>query len=367
MAERHRTDANRGRGYERRTFLKLTGAVAATAATGLAAPAAAETSGYDPEEVVDLADEGIEDGDVIDDYLDEHFEDGVEVRVPAGTYDWEGSGFGDNATQNAGVVGDGDVVLEAVEAEYNDNVVAEGGELRIANLTVHGEVVDSRIRLETDEDGRIVVENWNFPDGCEGDDRSRAFYAPREHAGELVIRDCYLQGFSDNCIYANSPGYDDGAGGRVVVDGCFTHNNNISGIRVGSDGSVVRNCTVFNDEKAPTTSSGSYNQRGIWVRSAGDDVLIENCEVIHTYEDASSPVIFGEDGLDSSGELRNVRIYNDTDAEPCNAPDAWDGRRVHVEGDGETEVPSHVDTCDDGCGHGFEQIHSRADVLSWQR
>ena len=369
MAARHRRDRSTDGGYGRRTFLKMTGAVAAAATAGAVIPAstAAQSPEYDPSETVNLGEVGLSDGDQIDPYLSEYFRSGVEVRVPAGTYRWGGGGLG-AARRNAGLIGerDGAVVLETSSGRYRDTIRAAGGELRIGNLTVHGAVRRSRIRVETDASGRILIGNWHFPDGSQTNDRSRAFYAPRAHAGEIEFRGCYVHGFSDNGIYASSPGFNDARGGRIVVDRCFAHNNNIAGIRVGSDNSVVRNCTVMNDARSPRAPTGR-NQRGIWVRTGGDGVRIENCEVIHLYEGAGIPINFGRHGRNGSGTIEDVRVYNNTGAVAINAPRAWSGEDVHVEGDGNLRVPSGFDTCGNGCDHSFSQNHGRSDVLAWHR
>lgn len=349
MAERNRdSDEPDGASFNRRSYLKIAGATAAIAATGLTSSAVAEPSSYDPDTVVDLGEKGLSDGDVIDPYLDEYFENDTEVRIPEGEYDWRGSNFGD-ATRNAGLVGEGEVILNAVRSTHNNNIRAGGGALVYRNMTVRGQVSDSRLRWETDSSGHILVENLNLPDGSDTDDNSQGFYVPRDHAGEIEFRNCYIRSFSDNGIYANSPGYDGAAGGRVVVDGCVTVNNNISGIRVGSDNSVVRNCLVINDDRSPSAPTGR-NQRGIWVRSGGDDVLIENCDVIHSYSGAGAPIIHGRDGRDGTGHIENVRIHNDTSNRASNAPSAWSGNDIDVTGDGDLRVPSHFTNVCQGSG-----------------
>ncbi len=340
MAKRHATDDDeRGTGFNRRTYLKMAGATAAVAATGFAGTGGAVPDDYDPGTVVNLGEQGLSNGDVIDPYLDEYAGNGVEVRVPEGEYDWNGNGFHGFASQNAGIIGEGEVILNTAAGEFNNNIRAEGGSLVIQNFTVRGKVTDSRIRLECGSNGHILVDNWNFPDGGEDDDRSRAFYAPREHAGVLEIRNCYIRAFSDNGIYASSPGYDNGGhDGQVIIDSCVTHNINIAGIRVGSTDSIVRNCVVINDDHSPEATTG-HNQRGIWVRGPGDDILIENCDIIHTYSGAGVPINFARDGLDSSGHIENVRIRNDTSSIACNATSAWSGDDIDVTGSGDLRVP----------------------------
>ena len=347
MAERQQSGDGSGDGFDRRTYLKLASSAAAVAATGFAGSAVALPSEYDPDTVVDLGEEGLTNGDVIDPYLEEFFENNVEVRIPEGEYDWEGDGFHRNAEYNAGVIGEGEVILNATAGEFNNNILASGGTVVVKNLTVRGKVTESRIRLECESDGHIVVDNWNFPDGSETDDRSRAFYSPREHAGVVEIHNCYISEFSDNGIYASSPGYEEGGeDGQIIIDGCVTHNVNIAGIRVGSTNSIVRDCVVINDAKSPDTGF-AHNQRGIWVRGSGDDIVIENCDVVHSWDGATAPINFAMEGTESSGHIENVRVYNNASHDAIrNVPDSWSGNNIDVTGDGNLTVPGwFTDVC----------------------
>ena len=351
MARRQCDVAKDGNGFGRRSFLTMVGATAAATTIGFAGSASAHSTEYDPDQVVDLGEKGLTNGDLIDPYLEQYYENDVEVRVPEGEYAWNGGGFHLGATRNAGVIGEGQVVLDAVDGYFYNNFRAEGGTLVVRNFTVRGTVSGSRNRAEAGPDGRVVLDNWNFPDGSTSPDRSRPWYVPGNHAGSVEFYNSYFAGFSDNAVYASSPAYEnDARDGIVIVEECLAHNNNIAGIRIGSSNSVVRNCVVVNDAPSPRAPTGR-NQRGIWVRGQGDDQLIENCEVIHTYEGAGVPVNFGRHGNGSSGHMQDVRIHNDTSAPACNAVRAWSGERIAVSGSGNQSLPDWFDTCNGGsCG-----------------
>ena len=332
-------------GLGRRSFMKLTGASAAIAATG-ALGAASAIDEVDADTIVDLGDKGLSEGDRIDPYIEEYWNDGVEVHVPAGEYEWGGRGFNRAARRNAAIIGQGEVILNAVDGQYRNQIIADEGTVAVKNFTVRGTVEASRNRLEAAEGARVVVENWNFPDGSEPGSRGRAFYCPGDHAGEVVIRSCYIKGFDDNGIYASSPGRDEG--GRVVVENCFTHNNNIAGIRIGGRRSTIRNCVVLNDGPAPVAASGHRNQRGIRIANYehSQDMVIENVDVIHSSTElgGGGPIRWSKDSPLSTGHMENVRVYNTNDnvaaiGDKRYRAEGWTGNDITVAGDGDLDVP----------------------------
>ena len=344
MADRHTDNAGRKDSLlNRRSYMKLAGAATAVAGTGMIGSAVA-LDDYSPETVVNLGEQGLSNGDVIDPYLDEYFDDGVEVHVPAGTYQWDGRGFHRGANANAAVIGQGEVILES-SGSYNNTISAESGVVAIKNLTVRGKVSGSRNRFEAAEGAKVLIDNWNFPDGSVESERSRPFYVPPDHAGEVEFRNCYFKGFDDNGIYATSPGK--GEGGRVVVDNCFAHNCNVAGIRIGGHGSVIRNCVILNDDSAPLTSNGTRNQRGIRIGNYeySQEMLIENVDIIHSGDNlgGGAPIRFSKDSPLSTGHMENIRIYN-ANSVAAIAPkraraEGWTGSNIQLTGDGNLDVP----------------------------
>ncbi len=340
MANSHDLDSS-GPRQTRRSYLRLA-SVAAAVGTGATVPVAATPK------VVELGEAGLTTGEVIDDYLETYLTDNTELRIPAGEYDWNGEGF-TGATENAAVIGDGEVLLNNTAGEYYELISAESGTIELKNFTVRGVATGegSRFRLEAAEEATIVVENVNFPDGSEAGAKAKAFYAPGGHAGTLKIHDCYIAGFDDNGIYANSPGDDDGAGGQVRVTHCVAHNNNISGIRIGSDNSSVEHCLVLNDEPAPESRNGTVNQRGIRVRSDGDDISIADCTIVHRIDGVGAPIQLHRGAEGGSGTISNVRIHNDADSTAIEDQDGetaadWEAKEVTISGE-DRECPSHFD------------------------
>ena len=347
MAKRHSDTSGQKEQLNRRDYMRLGGA--AVGVTALGGVGATTAVAADTDTVVDLGEEGLSQGDEIDSYLQQYVDNGVEVRVPEGEYDWDGSGF-TGAVRDAAIVGQGEVILNNTAGYYYQTVRARGGTVEIRNFTIRGRATGdgARFRLQTTSSGKILVDNVNFPDGSEEGAKAKAFYAPRRHAGVIEIRNCYFANFDDNGIYANSPGYSDGEGGQIIVENCTSRNNNISGIRVGSDNSIVRNCLVINDDLSPASNRGTNNQRGIRVRSDGDNLVIADCEIIHSFTGVGSPIQLHRGAEGGSGTISNVRILNNSSStaiadQDGNTAAGWTGSDISITGDGDLRYPSHFD------------------------
>jgi len=343
-------------GRSRRSYLRLLGGLAAVGSLGTPAAATPAT--------VDLGEQGLTTGELIDPYLNEQFVDGATVHIPAGSYEWDGEGF-EGATENAAVVGQGDVSLELTGDSFRNNVRAESGTVELRNFTVRGKPSEkSHFRLETDEGATVIVDSLSFPDGAVDESECRPFYVPRDHAGTVDIRNCSFSGFSDNGIYASSPGYDDGEDGRVLIENCVAHNTNIAAIRVGSSGSVVRNCLIVNDGPAPKSETEQRNMRGIRVRNPGDDIRIDDCEIIMRHDAAGAPIQIHEEAEGGSGVIRNVTIRNDTESESIDvgedAAADWEDSDIEIMGTGDLSYPEAFESV---CvGEGCEQPATNVDA-----
>lgn len=344
MADSHNGDDKHSSRFGRRSYMGLIGgAVGMVGLTGVTTAQEADT-----ESVVDLGEMGLSEGDRIDNYLEEYFESGVEVRVPEGEYEYHGSGFA-GSRSDAAVIGEGEVILTNEVGPYQETIIASDGVVEIRNLTLRGESgpEKTRFRLEARSGGRVLIDNFNLPDGNTNPGDARGYYVPPRHAGVVEIRNSYIANFSNNGIYASPPGLD--KDGQVIVENCFLHNNNITGIRLGSSGSVARNCLVLNDgSPPPITSGGAINMRGIRVSEVGEDITIENCEIIHSYSGAGGPIELHRDADGGSGTIRNVLIRNETSTDAINeqggnAARNWSASNVSITGDGNLNYPSEFD------------------------
>ncbi|GAA0676704.1 hypothetical protein [Natronoarchaeum mannanilyticum] len=339
MADPNDADERGSPTVDRRAYLKFAGAAGLTAGTasllgGTAAAAA-----------VDLGEEGLEDGDTIDGYLEEHFTSGNEVHIPPGDYDWNGGGLS-GSYSNAALIGDGEpgaVQLHHPEGEYRYNAVrAQSGEVRLENITIRGAAGGEEAKLRAEapgSDARMVLDKVWLPDGVVDGADGVGLYVGAEHAGTIEFVDCYVEDFSDNGLYASAPGgsYDDAEGGRVIVEGGLYKNNNISNVRLGTDDSVAREVTMVHDADSPP-NDGVWNQRNLRIRQGGENILVENCDIYHDrgsyYPVELSPLFDG-----GSGVIRNTRIYTNSSNQAVRSHDAdWRTENVHLTGDGNFDI-----------------------------
>ncbi len=130
-------------------------------------------------------------------------------------------------------------------------------------------------------DGHAVIENVYLGDG--GDTRTRhpgIWVDGDDHLGLCTIRNVNVQWFTDNGIYASGPAaqFDAETGGDTIIEGCFARNNNISNFRIGTNDSVIRDSVVVVDSR-PRDSGTGTNGRGIWMRGHSTETLAENVDV----------------------------------------------------------------------------------------
>jgi hypothetical protein len=102
----------------------------------------------------------------------------------------------------------------------------------------------------TNPGGSAVIEGCYFGDGGNGP----AIWVAPSHAGELVIRNSYFEGWGDNGVYGSPPGNPSdhptpGSGGVVRIENCYAKGNATSNFRLGTDGSYVRNCVSFGSQR----------------------------------------------------------------------------------------------------------------------
>lgn len=163
------------------------------------------------------------------------------------------------------------------------------GDVVARNLTIRGKMPDKDLPStpaafhfgQIDESSRGVVENAVAKAGGHQGGNAVGIYVEKDHAGELIFRDCNIQNFPNNGLYASAPGRNEqnfaGKDGPVHVEGGLYRNNNIANIRIGSTGSTVKDARVVADEEPPHPE-GSLNVRGIRLRGKEGQV-VDNCEI----------------------------------------------------------------------------------------
>ena len=223
------------------------------------------------------------------------------VRVPAGrTFDI--------SLRDGDSLSDLVIDVSALGAGYD--ITATGSNWEVRNVAIVGRHPGSEsaafaVRVE-EPDGIGVIENVWLGDGSR--DTIGIFVSPY-HAGTLLIRRCYIARYPGNGVYGSSPGNGpgkpvSGRGGPVRIEECYSYNNAISGFRVGTDGSWVRDSVIVQDRRTPS-GGGRDATRAIWVYF--ESALIEN--VSFRMADGTG-IVVGNDSWEKSATrvaLRDVR------------------------------------------------------------
>ena len=170
-------------------------------------------------------------------------------------------------------------------------------EVYVRDITVRGKQSADQPVLGmaiTDEGGSGIVERASFPDGGTSGTTPVGIFVHKLHVGEVTFRDCRVEWFPNNGIYASR------AKGPVKVEGGLYRNNDISQVRLGSKGSYAKDVDVVIDGFRPK----DRNQRGIWLRNPAG-VLVENCRVKLEESVGSSAVEVYSGG---GATFRNCRV-----------------------------------------------------------
>ena len=172
----------------------------------------------------------------------------------------------------------------------------------------------SMLKVEVrDESGSAQFENL-VTRNSDDNQSLTGVYVGRQHAGDVLLRDCTVVGFSDNGLYASAPGGDDGRNGAVRVVGGTYRNNNITGVRLGSNGSSAEKVTVIVDSE--TAGWGELNARGIRLRNKSGQ-LIDDCTVTFGADAANSfgGIVFHQ--ANGGALVKNTTFTVDRDSIPA--------------------------------------------------
>lgn len=183
-----------------------------------------------------------------------------------------------------------------LEARIDDGLV-------VRDVSVAGvqEVDFAATRFDlTSSDGTGVIERLRLPDGGAPHTRAVGCYVGDQSIGELSFRNCRMESFPNNGLYASS------SKGPLLVEGGYYANNGISSVRVGNGG-VVRNVHVRCDDP----DSEFPNMRGIRLRN-GASTLVENCRVELLGVSYSDGAIVVEEWLESA-TIRDTTVRIDAD------------------------------------------------------
>jgi len=301
----------------------------------------------DDPNVVHLGEEGMEEGDDAGAWLADYIDDGMEIIVPAGTYEYStraftrghGSGYADLVVRGEGEFGD--VVFDhGDDYTFSEVIAANGGDVLVDNITWRG-VADGNgnITVRAHDGDEVTLRRVARPDGS--NDHGEGVFVRPEHAGVVTLEDCWMEAFTDNGVYGSAPGVTHGNNGEVNVIGGLYRNNNIANIRVGGSNSTVDGATVVltDQQREQWGSSVSVNMRGIWVREGtdgkGHDITIKNCDVYS--ELPYAPIEINPRDGGGSGVIEDTRVYNEGDSPAVgHLGGDWESDNLHITGDGDT-------------------------------
>jgi hypothetical protein len=300
----------------RRSYLKAAGA-AAVSVPLLAGEGAAATErhGISFDEVVDMVDDAGADpngNEACDDALQSAAGSNTLLKFPSGTYKLSGentfSGY-----SNFGIVGEGDVTFtvsddstaKVININYGENVLVENitvdhssatPTVQVApddGLEIHGlEMLGRGVGPATGEPdapnalnpmvrssgGEGRVENISLHnEGRMGSYSRTGVWIGETNKGTITLRNCNVEGFSGNGVYASrTPGV-------VKVEGGVYKNNDVAQVRVGSAGSYVEGVTAEADlsESRSENPEDMLNASGIRLESdrGGSGAEIRDCDV----------------------------------------------------------------------------------------
>ncbi len=252
-----------GGSFDRRSYLKLTGtaAVAATgagAATGLGTAKEYETVTIPANTAKQFT---VGSGETFENKLIDISAPGADVRIIASGSDW--------TIRNVGFSGASDV---------------SGPHPPGKNLGGYPNLITAS--------GTGTIEHVYMGDGVSGDMvRKGAIGIPMSFAGHIDITGVTMNGWTGNAIYAGGAAKSGGGGGTLAFDGCLLKNNNISHLRVATDGTTVKNTVIYNTNDVPLhpINGGVVNSRGVYdgYGTTSDVVTFENCDIDCTEADTN--------------------------------------------------------------------------------
>ncbi|MEF8785641.1 MAG: right-handed parallel beta-helix repeat-containing protein [Haloarculaceae archaeon] len=225
------------------------------------------------------------------------------IKVPAGETENISLGSGDTLEN---------VLIDVTANGASVSIRASGDGWAIRNVGVKGEInVESPKKIfvpSVPEGGSAIVENFYLGDGTGLTDASRLggvwVNANKPHEGELIFRRVNIGGWADNGLYGSGPGAQEGPNaGTVKIEQSYAHNNNISGFRIGTNGSYVKDSTIVVNEPVSPVPAGT-NARGIYMKE-GATMVVENCDISMSGSDGTHAVI-AADGAEAL--VRDCRV-----------------------------------------------------------
>lgn len=179
------------------------------------------------------------------------------------------------------------LLIDCTASNADARIVASGTGWTIRNVGFKGEMDHGASggypnHIAASGEGRI--ENVYVGNGVVGGTRKGGIGVGANHSGHIDLVRTHIAGWSDNGIYAAGmarPG-SSGGHGTLAFDSCYLHDNNVSSLRIASDGTTVKNTVVHNTGNAPTVSTcGCVNARGVYdgYGTESDVVTFDNVDI----------------------------------------------------------------------------------------
>ena len=393
MARQPREREHSNDRFTRRNFLQTTGAIA----SALAGVGAMGSAGAQAGRAINVVSEGADKtgGTPIDDVLHSAISSNTRIFFPPGTYRL--NGFSADGLENVSFVGkkatlvppEGstgqllalsgtNVSVEGFTFDYTAPSTApmvsmqctDGLELKNCDFVGQADVSGGGgssghqyhlLPAVTDPNGTGLVKNVTMADGTMSPSNRGGIWFGDNNQGTLVFDGLHMEKFANNSLYCYS------SVGPVIVKNSFFRNNNVSGPRIGSNGTRILNTTIVSDGEVPTQAfTGGQTSRGIWIPDDCSDVLIQGCDFVMSGPYASSGIVY--DAPNAGADVKNCRFEMDVESPAIEAsvtasPITIDN--VSVTGDAASEAAINVngsaqvsDVCIQGQGNSCARAKS---------
>ena len=266
MARENETESSL---LDRRSYLKLAGAAAASVAAASASSGSAKAASY--ETITVSADSRktirIGPGETFENKLIDISADGAHVKILTEGSDW--------TFRNVGIKG--------TNTDRSDT--------------------KATLYLRCTDGGTAVAENVYMGDGS-ADRVGHAAVSDWDNSGTVTLRNFHVAGWAADGMYMSHAGVSESHGmGETHVENSYLKNNNIENCRLGTPGSYIKDSVIHVEGESAVSAneSGQKNPRGLWFKEQSGMEAV-NCDI---KVDGASAVVASDSG---SGTLRNCRV-----------------------------------------------------------
>jgi hypothetical protein len=350
---------------DRRSYLKLSGAAAASTVAAGVGGASETVHGIEFDRVVDIVDDYGADptgNEPIDSALDSAISDGTLVQFPDGRYQFGSVGKVLTSMRSIGFQGLGDVkwvpptgapgdkpifnvggrsnsvnhfLLEGIDIDIRANnttagfklLVQDGFHVEDVEFIGRGDsddyvegggpnIVDCFITRIASSSGEGVIKNVVAKKGSHwaryGGGRAPIWAGPG-FEGTLKVIDCHFEEFGGSGIYATA------IPGKIQVEGGVFRNNNGQAMRLGGEGSYVDGALIeidadkYSGKRESQYEDRAFKHRGIVINQKSDYIdkppgaEIRNCDIVINNHPNPGPAVTAR-GPAKTVSVKNTRI-----------------------------------------------------------